>query len=170
MSYDLIYRNPTNPSGDTVTGTTSETAISSQAPIKTGMMVLGRPIVVNIDGSYSTIPVSVATLILKLKLNGTTISTANFTSLALSQSSGNLAIRCKFRPFQLGVSGKIDVKGSATLSTSNLTPTQASMSSPSPVTIDTTVDQTLTLTVQLGGLGGSSATVSITQFDVGTTQ
>ena len=138
----------------TVNNITTEASVvptgSGTMTIPTGWMKVGNTARLVMRGVCST-PLVAGNATFKVKLNGTTIATGTVGSLLGSVTNGGISLSETITIRSTGVSGTAAVAGSVKYPAGVIgSKAEADLTSVTPITIDTTVDQVITVTVQFG--------------------
>ena len=156
----LLYSNTTIPAGNTSTST-SETTLTSSYTIPANTLVAGDVVVVRLAGVYSGTVLPNITG--KVKFGSVTMLTTG--SIPGLVTGTNLAwwAEGRFIVQSTGVSGSI--KANATLQFASAATAALNILLSSTSTVDTTVTEAITVTVQWG-MGGTGQTITMEEFIV----
>lgn len=143
----LLYSNTSVPVGNTVNTSIVETAFTSSIAIPSGRLTVGNVIRIKLWGVYGTNIVA-PTLIGKIKLGSTTLlNTGALTTIAGVTNVGWFA-EAEFIVISTGASGTVEVQGYAEFATAATTGLSVNIPNTAPITVDTTGNPILTVTVQ----------------------
>lgn len=143
----LLYSNTSVPGGNTVNTSIAETAFTSSIAIPSGRLTVGNVIRIKLWGVYGTNVVA-PTLTGKIKLGSTTLlNTGALTTIAGVTNVGWFA-EAEFIVVSIGASGTIEVQGYAEFATAATTGLSVNIPNTAPITVDTTGNPILTVTVQ----------------------
>lgn len=154
------FRNVSVPGGNTIAGNTTETAFNSQTTILANSLSLGNAYRVTGRGNYTTGTLATS-ITLKVKLGSTVLASSSFNSVTLSQTQMAFRIQIQLIVYSIGATGQVEAQGEVSLITSTNTVQMAGLINIAPVTVDTTVDNILSVTAQFGGLGASTASIQL---------
>lgn len=166
MSYNakenqLFWSQASVQAGDTTANTATETIFASKPDVFTanslnvGDIVRGRA-----RGLFSTSAISLATFTFRVKLGSVAFYTSTALSLALNLTNRPWEVTFEFLVRAVGASGSIDGLATSALSTVAGSTSVDMMTNSAPVTIDTTADQQLQLSLQQSlAVLGSTATL-----------
>lgn len=145
----LVYANTDVPGGNTVASTAAETAFTSSYTIPAGTLGAGDVVVVRLTGLYGTNAVP-PTLTLKLKLGSTTMLSSGALTTVGAITAGGWTSDAHFVCQTAGASGTIEAQAFAEFSTAATTALTVNIKNSAAITVDTTVDEALTVTAQWG--------------------
>lgn len=155
----LLYSNTSVPVGNTVNTSIAETAFTSSIAIPSGRLTVGNVIRIKLWGVYGTNVVA-PTLTGKIKLGSTTLlNTGALTTIAGVTNVGWFA-EAEFIVISTGASGTIEVQGYAEFATAATTGLSVNIPNTAPITVDTTGNPVLTITVQWS-LSNAANTISL---------
>lgn len=155
----LVYSNTSVPAGNTIANQSgSDVAFTSSYTIPANSLTVGAVIRVRCWGVYST-SVIAPMITLKLKLGSITMVSSGAISGVASVTNAGWWGLADLTVQSLGSTGSIEAQGYGVLSTAATTGLSVNATNTAPVTIDTTVDEMVTVTVQWSA---SSASNSIT--------
>jgi hypothetical protein len=160
----LVYQDGSVPGGNTIANTVSETNFTSSYTMPPNSLKVGSVIRLAATGVFSTALVA-PTLALEVNIGNTTVITAPTLTLtaALSNAAWNASMLAIVTA--IGSSGSFEVQGSLTTSTSAVVAVPSLVPNTSPFTIDTTGNQTITLSAQWGALSLSNS-VTLRQLTI----
>ncbi len=152
----LQCSNTSIPSGNTIANTASETAFTSTCVIPANTLVAGDVLQMRLWGVYSN-AVAPPTIQAKIKLNGTAImDTGVFTGPGAATDKGWSADTV-YTIFTSGASGTMDAQGYLEFSTAATAALAINVPNTSTKSIDTTVDNTVSVTVTWGTASTSNS-------------
>ncbi len=138
----------------TVSNTTSETTVFSQV-IPAGKMGTSKKLSLDLLSTLTTPAISIPTITVRIKLGSSTLVVVNAIGLAISQTNSPFTIAGVIR--NRDASNVQIAYAHITQSASNLPMLLANSSAVyADWAVDTTVDQTLSVTVQFGGLSAGT--------------
>lgn len=145
--------------GDTISGTTSETIFASKPQVfSANSFHIGDVIRFQASGTFSTQTLNVSTFTFRAKLGSVDILTTAGVSVGVSVLSNSVwqfsgEIHCR----SVGASGTMEGFATISLSTSTSASSSQLLGMTTPVTIDTTVDQQFQISSQLSISAGANA-------------
>ena len=164
----LLFSNVNVPVGNTVTST-SETALTSKATVKANTLQDGDVLTVKLAGTYggTVLP----TLRGKVKFGGVTI--ADTTPITGLVTGSGLAWRAEITAIiqdtgvgtGTGMAASLQAEGAAFFSTALITALNVLVASTQNTSINTEVDNDVTVTIQWG-VGGTGQTITLDQMTV----
>lgn len=154
----LVFSNTSVPAGNTVANTAVETTFASQYTIPAGLLQAGSVIRLQAFGVSSTAGIA-PSIQLKLKMGSTTLlDSGAITPLLGGATNAGWYMSGYLVAQTVGGSGTIEAQGSARFQTGAATSAVVSLDNTAPFTIDTTVAQTLTLTLTWGTASAANTT------------
>lgn len=161
---DAVTANTSVPAGNTIVNTNVETIFASNATIPANECKSGKVYRITAAGNYGTVGLTPPTLIIRLKFGSTNIiaTAANATSSGMNgrQWVLNAAVICQTAP---SATATVEGQGWITPSTSAVAAANWEFDSTSPVTVDTTVAQTVQLSAQFSSANAAN-TITLRQF------
>ena len=149
------YSNASIPGGNTIANTASETAFTSQYTIPANSLKPGDSFEINYWGVYSA--GLTQSLTARLKAGATTLlNSGSLNGVANGVNLpwvGRVGLLC----LSTGVSGSIDAQAALSFSTAATAAIAANVGNANPITIDTTIDQILSLTIQWGAANAANS-------------
>lgn len=162
--HDGVTANTSVPVGNTFTNTAAENIFASNATIPANECKTGKVYRVTASGTYGTQGLTAPSLTIRLKFGTTDIiaTPANATSAGATsrQWTLNAAIICQTAP---SATATVEGNGSITRYTSAVAGVSWEFDSTAPVTVDTTVAQTVQLSAQFGTANAAN-TITLRQF------
>lgn len=144
----LAYVNVSVPAGNTVANTGTETAFASTYTIPANALQQGSVINIKAAGIYSTDAVP-PTLRVRVKLGSTTILDSGAMTLSAVADAG-WWIDGQAAIFTGGAAGDLDAQGLIVLNTGAGTSLAVNLENTAPISIDTTANQAVTISVEWG--------------------
>ena len=143
----LSYENITIPAGNTVANTVTKTAFTSSYTIPANTLQVGTVLRIGVFGMYGTSVVA-PSIISTVNLNGTDyLTTGSITAVANTTAAGWNGYAL-MTVTAIGVTGTIECQGFLNFATAATTSLSVSLTNSSAQTIDTTINQVLTLSAQ----------------------
>lgn len=156
----LVYVNTSVEAGDTVANTTTETAFTAQYEIPANQLTVGTVIRMRLWGVYGTDAVA-PTLRVRVKLDATTVLDTTATTLPSAQSNDGWEGDVQCVVHADGASGEVNSQALFEFAPSTL----VNVPNAANATIDTTVAQTMTVTVQWGAADADN-TITLQQMAI----
>lgn len=158
----LLYGNTTVPVGNTIANTTAETAFTSTYTIPANTLAVGDIIRIKLMGVYST-NVIAPTIIGKIKFGATTVSDTGSVSAVAGVTNGGWFGDGIYVVQAIGASGSLESQAYLELQSAATTGLSVNIPNIAPITIDTTTDLAVTITVQWGTASASN-TITLREF------
>ena len=152
----LSYENITVPAGNTVANTTTKTAFTSSYTIPANTLQVGSVIRIRVFGVYSTNVVA-PNIIATVNLNGTDYLTTGSITAVAAVTNGGWNGEGLFVIDSIGVSGTIEAQAFLNFATAATTSLSVSLTNTSTQTIDTTINQVITLSAQWSAANASNS-------------
>lgn len=152
--------NVTVPAGNTVSNTASETNFASKVTITADSLAVGHVLRVTAYGTYSTHAATAGTITLRLKAGSTTLASSDAVTNIVGLATRGWKLDAVVVVTAIGASGNVEANGMLVLSTALSTSAVADMENTAAVTLDTTADQDVQLSVQMS-VASSSNTVTL---------
>lgn len=146
----LVYSNTTVPAGNTVANTAAETAFTSSYDIPANTLVVGDVIRIKLYGVYGTDAILAPTIRGKVKLDSTIMLDTGAVTAIVGITNGGWWAEGVFVVQTIGAAGTIEAQGFAEFATAATTGLSVNAENTAPITIDTTVAQTISVTVEWG--------------------
>lgn len=159
----LVSANITVPAGNTIASTNAETAFTSSYTIPANSMNAGDVYYVRCAGVYSN--TLTPTLDLKFKFGSTVMLDSTAITTVVNQTNSGWESEAYFIVNTIGASGAVEAQGYAELASSLTGVQYIDLANTSAVTIDTTANQAITVTIQWSA-SSSSNTITLRQFTV----
>lgn len=161
----LVYVNTTVPGGNTVSNTTSETFFTSAYAIPAGTLAAGMVVRVRLFGVYST-GIVAPSLILKIYFGSTVMIASGTLTTVAGVTNDGWSAEGVFVVQTIGSSGTIEAQGLSEFSTASTAVLFVNMDNTAPVTVNTTISQTVQASVQWGGTVNTSDTITLREMTV----
>lgn len=145
----LAYVNTSIPGGNTIANTVTETAFTSSYDIPAGTLVVGSVVRVLLYGAYGTDAVA-PTLRIRLKLDSTTVIDTTAITLASSVTARGWCAEAQLVVASAGAGGTINPDATIQFGTGAAAATPINLPGTPGTSLDTTVDQTVTVTAEWG--------------------
>ena len=167
QSSELIWSNITIPTANTINNTSgSDTAFDTQLVINPDVWAVGKHLRIHAAGLYGTILTPTITGKIKLA-GGSTVTLGNTSAIGLATGASNLQWRGELHiiVMSVGSSATLEVQGSLFFVpiTSGGSEIMLPITNTSLITIDTTVQQTLSLTANWSA-SSTSNTIQLRQL------
>ena len=161
----LVYANATVPAGNTISNISAETFFISSYTIPAGALAVGMVLRVKLFGVYST-GVVAPSLILRVYFGATVmIASGTLTTIAGVTNDGWSA-EGLFIVQMLGTLGTIEAQGLSEFSTASTAVLFVNMDNAAPIVVNTTIAQTIQVSVQWGGTVSASDTITLREMTV----
>ena len=160
----LAYSNTTVPGGNTVANSAALTTLTSSYTIPANGLSAGQVLEVNLAGVYGTAVIA-PTLQIQILIGATVVLTTGVITCVAALSGLSWSARCTLLVQSIGVSGSIDAQGRMDFATAATTALSALIGNSSAFTINTTVTEAITVTVQWG-VAAVASTITMRQMFV----
>jgi hypothetical protein len=161
----LVSANSSVPAGNTIASTAAETAFNSSYTIPANSLSVGDVLRVKVYGVYSTDTIA-PTIIGKVKFGSVVmLTTGTINSLVGTSSNLGWWAEAEFIVQSIGASGAIEAQGYAEFATAATTGLSVNLTNTAAKTVDTTVSQAITVTIQWG-TSSAANTISLREFTV----
>lgn len=161
----LVYSNTTVPAGNTVTNTTLETFFTSAYTIPANTLAAGMAIRVKLFGVYSTGLVA-PSLTLKIYFGSTLMIASGALTTIASITNDGWSAEGLFIVQTIGATGSVEAQGWSEFSTAATTALLSNMDNAAPITVNTTINETVQTSVQWGGTVNASDTITLREITI----
>lgn len=149
--------------GDTIANTASETAFTASYTLLANSLSVGDVLRIKLYGIFSN--TLTPTLTLKIKFGSTVLLNSGAFVTTAGISNGGWACEGFFIIQSIGSSGAVEAQGLASFATSATTSAVLDLANTSPITVDTTINNTITASVQWSSANASN-TITLRQFSI----
>jgi collagen type VII alpha len=161
----LVFSNTTVPAGNTVSNTSSETFFTSSYAIPPSALAVGMVIRVKLFGVYST-GVVAPSLTLKIYFGSTVMVASGALATVAGVTNDGWSAEGLFIVQTIGAIGTVEAQGISEFSTASTAVLFVNMDNTAPITLNTTVSQTIQVSVQWGGTVSASDTITLREMTV----
>jgi hypothetical protein len=161
----LVYANTTVPAGNTVSNTSAETFFASSYTIPASALVAGMALRVRLFGVYST-GIVAPSLALKIYFGATVMIASGTLTTVAGVTNDGWSAEGLFVVQTIGVIGTVEAQGLSEFSTASTAVLFVNMDNTAPVTVNTTIAQTVQSSVQWGGTVNASDTITLREMTV----
>jgi hypothetical protein len=161
----LVYVNTSVPGGNTVANTSAETFFASSYAIPAGTLAAGMVVRLRLFGVYST-GVVAPSLALRVYFGSTVMIASGTLTTVANVTNDGWSAEGLFTVQTIGSLGTIEAQGLSEFSTASTVVLFVNMDNAAPVTVNTTISQTLQVSVQWGGTVNASDTITLREMAV----
>jgi Collagen triple helix repeat (20 copies) len=161
----LVYANTTIPVGNTVSNTSAETFFASTYTIPAGSLAAGMVIRLKLFGVYST-GIVAPSLILRVYFGSTVMIASGTLTTVAGVTNDGWSAEGLFTVQTIGSLGTIEAQGLSEFSTASTAVLFINMDNAAPVTVNTTIAETVQASVQWGGTVNASDTITLREMTV----
>ena len=164
LGTSILNANTSIPAGNTIANTTTETAFTSSYTIPANALVAGSVVRIKLWGTYGTTVVS-PNLTGKLKIGSQTLLNTGALSAAINLSNAGWFADASILVQSIGAGGVVDAQGFAEFASAATTGLSVNIPNTATFTVDTTVTQALTVTIQWSAANAAN-TITLRQMVV----
>lgn len=161
----LVYVNTTIPAGNTVANTSSETFFTSSYTVPANSLAIGTVLRLKLFGIYST-GVVAPSLSLRVYFGATVLIASGTLTTVAGVTNDGWSAEGLFTVQGIGSSGTMEAQGLSEFSTASTAVLFVNMDNTAPVTVDTTINETVRASVQWGGTVNASDTITLREMTV----
>lgn len=161
----LVYVNTTIPAGNTVANTSVETFFTSSYVVPANSLAIGTVLRVRFFGIYST-GVVAPSLTLRVYFGTTVLITSGTLTTVANITNDGWSAEGLFTVQGIGSLGTIEAQGLSEFSTASTVALFVNMDNAVPITVDTTINETLRASIQWGGTVNASDTITLREMTV----
>lgn len=161
----LVYSNTTVPAGNTISNTTSELFFTSAYTILANTLIAGMVIRVKLFGTYST-GVVAPSLTLRFYFGSTLMTASGAVTTVAGVTNDGWSAEGMFIVQTIGATGTVEAQGLSEFSTAVATALIVNMDNTAPITVNTTINELLQVSVQWGGTVNASDTITLREMTV----
>jgi len=161
----LVFSNTTVPAGNTVANTSIETFFTSAYAIPPSTMAVGMVIRVKLFGVYST-GVVAPSLAMRIYFGSTVMVASGTLTTVAGVTNDGWSAEGIFIVQTIGAVGAIEAQGLSEFSTASTAVLFVNMDNTAPITVNTTISQTVQVSVQWGGTVNASDTITLREMTV----
>jgi len=163
----LVFSNTTVPAGNTVANTSVETFFTSSYVIPPSALVAGMVVRVKLFGVYGT-GVIAPTLTLRIYFGSTVLVSSGAITTIAGVTNDGWSGEGLFIVQTIGATGAIEAQGLSEFSTAATAALFVNMDNTVPVTVNTTIAQTVQVSAQWGGTVNASDTITLREMTIET--
>jgi Collagen triple helix repeat (20 copies) len=161
----LVYANTTIPAGNTVSNTSLETFFASSYTVPASTLVMGMALRVRLFGIYST-GVVAPSLALRIYFGATVMIASGTLTTVAGVTNDGWSAEGLFILQTIGAIGTIEAQGLSEFSTASTAVLFVNMDNAAPITVNTTITQTIQTSVQWGGTVNASDSITLREMTV----
>jgi len=163
----LVFSNTTVPAGNTVANTSVETFFTSSYVIPPSALVAGMVVRVKLFGTYST-GVIAPSLTLRIYFGSTVLISSGAITTVAGVTNEGWSGEGLFIVQITGATGTIEAQGLSEFSTAATAALFINMDNTAPITVNTTIAQTVQVSAQWGGTVAASDTITLREMTIET--
>jgi len=163
----LVFSNTTVPAGNTVANTSVETFFTSSYVIPPSALVAGMVVRVKLFGVYST-GVIAPTLTLRIYFGATVLVSSGAITTVAGVTNEGWSGEGLFIVQTIGATGTVEAQGLSEFSTAATAALFINMDNTASITVNTTIAQTVQVSVQWGGTVAASDTITLREMTIET--